>query len=115
MELATREGARYAGIDAGVLAPGRLADVAVVEPVQRPHAPLHRTVAGLRLLGARLRCGDDRRRGAVVYEDGRCLLVDEQALWRRPTPGCRARRPGGMRHDESVAPAAFGVDVERLR
>ena len=36
LEMATREGARYAGIDAGVLAPGKLADIVVVD-MRSPH------------------------------------------------------------------------------
>src|SRR5260370_21566091 len=46
-ELATREGARYLGIDAGVLAEGGLADVVVVD-LMRPHLrPVNRAVATL--------------------------------------------------------------------
>lgn len=76
-ELATREGARYMGIDAGVLAPGKLADVAVVD-LERPHLrPLHRVVSTL-AYSAR---GSDVVMtivgGEVVYEDGRCTRVDE--------------------------------------
>ncbi|MEV6280674.1 amidohydrolase [Nocardia sp. NPDC051832] len=78
LELATREGARYAGIDAGVLEPGRLADVIVVD-LDRPHLrPLHRAVSSL-VYSAR---GSDVEitivGGRIVYRDGRCLFIDEE-------------------------------------
>ncbi|PXX71608.1 5-methylthioadenosine/S-adenosylhomocysteine deaminase [Nocardia tenerifensis] len=77
--LATREGAEYAGIDAGVLEPGRLADIIVVD-LDRPHLrPLHRAVSSL-VYSAR---GSDVETtivgGQIVYDKGRCLLVDEEA------------------------------------
>lgn len=77
LELATRDGARYAGVDAGVLAPGRLADIVVVD-LDRPHLrPVHRVVSQL-VYSAR---GSDVRMtvvgGEVVYADGRCLRLDE--------------------------------------
>jgi 5-methylthioadenosine/S-adenosylhomocysteine deaminase len=82
IELATREGARYLGVDAGVLAPGRLADVIVVD-LERPHmTPLHRVVAAL-VYSAR---GSDVAMtivgGEVVFEDGRCTHVDEIEVMR---------------------------------
>jgi 5-methylthioadenosine/S-adenosylhomocysteine deaminase len=77
LELATREGAMYLGIDAGMLAPGRLADLVVVD-LERPHlTPLHRVVATL-VYSAR---GSDVIMtivgGQIVYENGRCTKVDE--------------------------------------
>jgi 5-methylthioadenosine/S-adenosylhomocysteine deaminase len=77
LELATREGARYLGIQAGVLAPGRLADVVVVD-LSGPHLrPLHRVVASL-VYSAR---GSDVAMtivgGEVVYRDGACTRVEE--------------------------------------
>jgi 5-methylthioadenosine/S-adenosylhomocysteine deaminase len=76
-ELATREGARYLGIDAGVLAEGCLADVVVVD-LMRPHlCPVNRAVATL-AYAAR---GSDAVMtvvgGEVVYENGSCTRVDE--------------------------------------
>ncbi|SDJ42390.1 amidohydrolase family protein [Streptomyces indicus] len=80
LELATREGGRYTGSGAGVLAPGAPADLAVVA-LDRPHLrPLHRAVAAL-VYSAR---GGDVELtvvgGRIVFEDGRCTLVDEEAL-----------------------------------
>ncbi|MBF6181937.1 amidohydrolase family protein [Nocardia otitidiscaviarum] len=77
LALATRQGAEFAGIDAGVLEPGRLADIIVVG-VDRPHLrPLHRAVSTL-VYSAR---GSDVETtivdGRIVYQHGRCLLIDE--------------------------------------
>lgn len=82
LELATREGARLLGVEAGVLAPGRLADVAVVR-LDRPHlVPRHRTVATL-VYAAR---GSDVEMtivgGEVIFEDGRCTRIDEAEVLR---------------------------------
>jgi 5-methylthioadenosine/S-adenosylhomocysteine deaminase len=78
LELATREGARLLGIDAGALAPGKLADVVVVD-LRRAHLrPHHRTVASL-VYAAR---GSDVAMtivgGRVIVEGGRCTLVSER-------------------------------------
>lgn len=79
LALATREGARYAGIDTGVLSDGRLADVVVVD-LDRPHLqPVHDIVSTL-VYSAR---GSDVDvtvvDGQIVYQDGHCALVDEGA------------------------------------
>jgi 5-methylthioadenosine/S-adenosylhomocysteine deaminase len=80
LELATREGARYLGIDAGVIEPGKLADIAVVDMDASHVVPVHRVVASL----AYTVTGRDVRMtivgGEVVYEDGRCTKVDEGAV-----------------------------------
>lgn len=80
LELATREGARYMGIEAGYLAPGRLADIVVVD-LQAPHlTPRHRTVAALAYSAS----GSDVEvtivGGEVVYENGTCTRVDEPTV-----------------------------------
>jgi 5-methylthioadenosine/S-adenosylhomocysteine deaminase len=80
LELATREGARLLGIEAGVLAPGMLADVAVVG-LGEPHLTPHHDVPAALVYSAR---GSDVDMtivaGRVVFEAGRCVLVDEAAI-----------------------------------
>ena len=80
LEMATKAAADYMGIHAGVLAPGRLADIAVVG-VNRPHLqPLSDPIATL-VYAVR---GSDVDmtivNGRVIYEDGKCSLVDEQSV-----------------------------------
>jgi 5-methylthioadenosine/S-adenosylhomocysteine deaminase len=75
--LATLEGARLLHVDAGCLAPGKMADLAVID-LDRAHLrPTSRTVATL-VYAAR---GSDVvmtiASGKVIYENGRCTLVDE--------------------------------------
>jgi len=76
-ELATREGARYMGLDSGLLEAGKLADVVVVE-LDCPHLkPLHRTVATLAYSARGSDVAMTIVGGEVVYENGRCTNVDE--------------------------------------
>ena len=77
-ELATREGAKYMGIEAGYLAPGRLADIAVVDVSQPYHSPRHRTLAALVYSASPADVRYTIVGGRVIVEDGRCVLVDEQ-------------------------------------
>jgi 5-methylthioadenosine/S-adenosylhomocysteine deaminase len=77
LELATREGARYVGIDAGQLAPGKLADVTVVDLSRAHLAPLHRVVATLAYSARGSDVAMTIVGGDVIYEDGRCTRVDE--------------------------------------
>ena len=80
LELATREGARHLGIDAGVLAPGKLADIAVVDMQSVHLQPLNRTVSTL-VYAAR---GSDVAMtivgGEVIYEDGASTKVDDSEV-----------------------------------
>ncbi|MGW8378245.1 amidohydrolase [Streptomyces sp. ODS28] len=79
LELATREGARHAGIDAGVLEPGRLADVIVVD-LQKPHLrPLHDLESTLVYAARPSDVLTTIVDGRVVQRGGRCLYVDEGA------------------------------------
>ena len=80
LELATREGARYMGIDAGMLAPGKLADVVVVD-LEQPHlTPRHRTVAALTYSARGSDVVYTIVNGRIIYEDGHCTFVDESAI-----------------------------------
>jgi 5-methylthioadenosine/S-adenosylhomocysteine deaminase len=80
IEMATREGARYHGIDAGILAEGRLADLVVVD-LDRPHLrPVHEVVPTLVYLAMGADVVMTIVDGEIVYEDDRCTRIDEDAL-----------------------------------
>lgn len=80
IELATRDGARYLGIEAGYLAPGRLADLAVVRLSGPHHSPLHRVVAALVYSASPADVAYTIVGGRVILENGHCTLVDEEAI-----------------------------------
>ncbi|MDJ0924529.1 MAG: amidohydrolase family protein [Acidimicrobiia bacterium] len=81
IELATREGARYLGTEAGYLAPGRLADMAVVRLSGAHHTPLLRVVAALVYAGSPADVAYTIVGGRVILEDGKCTQVDEEAVF----------------------------------
>jgi 5-methylthioadenosine/S-adenosylhomocysteine deaminase len=116
IELATREGAQYAGIDAGQLAPGKLADIAVVDLSKIHTRPLHRAVAALVYAA---RASDVEMTivgGRVVYEDGRCVLVDEDELIREADARASelVERAGMTALTSPWHRSTFGIDVDRL-
>ncbi len=80
IELATREGAEYLGTEAGYLAPGRLADMAVVRLGGVHHSPLHRVVAAVVYSASPADVAYTIVGGRVILEDGHCTLVDEEAI-----------------------------------
>jgi 5-methylthioadenosine/S-adenosylhomocysteine deaminase len=80
LELATREGARYLGIDAGQIAEGKLADLAVID-LRAPHlTPRHRTVPALVYSATPADVVMTIVGGEIVYEGGRCTRVDETEI-----------------------------------
>ena len=82
LEMATREGARYANIDAGVLAPGKLADIIVVD-MKSPHlTPWHRTVSALTYCARGSDVVHSIIDGNLAMENGRCTMVDEEEVMR---------------------------------
>ena len=80
IELATRAGAEYMGIEAGVLAPGKLADLVVVDQTRPHHAPLHRTVASVVYSTSPADVTHTIVGGEVIFEGGRCTKVDEASV-----------------------------------
>jgi 5-methylthioadenosine/S-adenosylhomocysteine deaminase len=96
LELVTRGGARLMGIDAGVLVPEKLADITVVD-LSGAHLTPHHDVPAALVYAAR---GSDVELtivgGQVVYEQGRCTLVDEEEILAEATERARAvvRRAG---------------------
>jgi len=77
LELATREGARYLGLDAGSLQPRRLADIVVID-LERPHLqPVHDVVPTLVHSARPSDVVMTIVGGQIIYEEGRCTRVDE--------------------------------------
>ncbi|MCE2530423.1 MAG: amidohydrolase [Acidimicrobiia bacterium] len=82
LEMATREGARYANIEAGVLAPGKLADIIVVN-MKSPHlTPWHRTVSALTYCVRGSDVVHSIIDGNLAMENGRCTMIDEDEVMR---------------------------------
>jgi 5-methylthioadenosine/S-adenosylhomocysteine deaminase len=105
IELATREGARYLGTEAGYLAPGRLADMAVVRLSGAHHTPLHRVVAAVVYSASPADVAYTIVGGQIILEDGRCTLVDEDAVFEEAT----------ARADQLIATAGFEHLLEPWR
>lgn len=80
IELATRAGAEYMGVEAGVLAPGKLADLVIVDQTRPHHAPLHRTVASVVYSTSPADVTHTIVGGEVIFEEGRCTKVDEASV-----------------------------------
>ena len=78
--LATRGGAEYLGIDAGVIAPGKLADLTVVD-VTAPHTqPINDIISSV---AYSVRGSDVTMTivgGEVIYEDGKSANLDEEEV-----------------------------------
>ena len=80
LDTAALGGAGFTGLEIGVLAPGRLADVIVVDVTGPNCIPRHKTAATI----VNSATGADVRTvvvdGRVVVEDSRCVTVDEQEI-----------------------------------
>ena len=80
VELATRGGADYLGIEAGIIAHGKLADLIVIA-VSSPHTqPINDIIS---MIAYSIRGSDVRMTivgGEVIYEDGRSTKLDDQEV-----------------------------------
>lgn len=88
-ELATREGARLAGIDAGQISAGKLADIAVVSLDTPAQAPCFDLVANLVYSGSGRDVTLTMVDGKVVYENKRLLLADGEEIKAQAHDLCR--------------------------
>jgi 5-methylthioadenosine/S-adenosylhomocysteine deaminase len=87
-ELATREGARLAGIDAGQLAVGKLADLAVVSLAGAHMTPCYDVVANLVYCGSGRDVALTMVDGRVVYENGSATCADQAEIIREAHARC---------------------------
>jgi 5-methylthioadenosine/S-adenosylhomocysteine deaminase len=80
LEMATIGGARQVGINAGQLAPGKRADLAIIG-LDAPQARPFNNAVGHLVYNGR---GSDVEMtiigGQIVFEDGRCTMLDEEAV-----------------------------------
>jgi 5-methylthioadenosine/S-adenosylhomocysteine deaminase len=80
LEMATIGGARQVGINAGQLAPGKRADLAIIG-LDFPQARPFNNAVGHLIYNGR---GSDVEMtiigGQIVYEDGRCTMIDEEGV-----------------------------------
>lgn len=80
LDMATRNGARALGIDAGVLAPGKLADIIIIDG-RKPHMVPHHNIISNLVYSAN---GSDVMTtivdGQVLMEDYKVLVMDEEAV-----------------------------------
>ena len=80
LDTAALGGARFTGLDAGVLAPGRLADITVVDVTGPNCTPTQKTAATIvnSATGANVRTVVVD--GEIVVENSRCTTVDEHEI-----------------------------------
>ncbi|MCK5660663.1 MAG: amidohydrolase family protein [Methanosarcinales archaeon] len=80
LDMATRNGAKALGIDAGILAPGKLADIIIIDANKPQMVPHHNIVSNL-VYSAN---GNDVMTtivdGQVLMEDYKVLTMDEDAV-----------------------------------
>lgn len=78
--MATESGARALGLDAGVLKPGKLADIISIDACGAHFAPLNDPVQQVVYCAKDKDVKDVFINGKVVMENGRILTVNEQAV-----------------------------------
>lgn len=88
-ELATREGARLAGVDAGQLAVGKLADIAVVSLDKPAQAPCFDLISNLVYSGSGRDVTHTMVDGRMVYENQRLQCVDGDEIKQQARDACR--------------------------
>jgi 5-methylthioadenosine/S-adenosylhomocysteine deaminase len=90
LDMATRNGARALGIEAGSIAPGRLADLVVLDLSGPHHQPLHRPISSI----VHSAHPDDVETvivdGAVVLDRRRIVGVDEREVLDRASRAAEA-------------------------
>jgi cytosine/adenosine deaminase-related metal-dependent hydrolase len=103
IRMATRNGAKAIGIDAGRLAPGALADITVVDPVRLGTWPTPNVLDSLVFATSAANVTDVFVGGEARVRDGRLLGVDVPALLAEAGEAARAAIRGAG-FEEAVAP-----------
>ncbi len=79
-ELATVNGAKYAGIEAGQIAPGKLADVVVINQEGHHSKPFNRALGSLVYNSSGWDVEMTIIGGEIVYDNGKFMNVDEISI-----------------------------------
>jgi len=80
LRMATRDGARALGLEAGLLAPGRLADVVLLRRDAPAYSPLNDVVGQIVFCENGSNVDTVVVNGEIVMQNGRCALVDEKQV-----------------------------------
>lgn len=78
--MATRNGARAFGLDAGVLAPGKLADIVLLHRDTPAFTPLNDVMSQLVFCENGSSVDTVIVNGEIVVESGRCTRIDEKEV-----------------------------------
>ncbi len=93
LAMATRNGARAFGLEAGVLAPGKLADLVLLRRDRPAFTPLNDVVAQLVFCENGSDVDSVFVNGEIVVESGRLTKVDEDEVLRRAEQARRRLEP----------------------
>ena len=85
LAMATRNGARAFGLNAGTIAPGKLADIVLLRRDTAAFTPLNDVMSQLVFCENGSRCRSVIVNGEVVVQDGRLAKVDEREVLRLAT------------------------------
>jgi 5-methylthioadenosine/S-adenosylhomocysteine deaminase len=102
LAMATRNGARAFGLEAGVLAPGKLADVVLLRRDTPAYRPLNHVVNQIAFCENGSNVDTVIVNGEVVVEDGRLTKVDEEDVLRMAEQS-RARLEPSMQRELAAA------------
>jgi 5-methylthioadenosine/S-adenosylhomocysteine deaminase len=80
LAMATRNGARAFGLDAGVLAPGKLADIVLLRRDTPAFTPLNDVMSQLVFCENGSSVDTVVVNGEIVVESGRCTRIDEKEV-----------------------------------
>jgi cytosine/adenosine deaminase-related metal-dependent hydrolase len=100
--MATRNGARAFGLDAGVIAPGKLADIVLLRRDTPAYRPLNDVVNQIVFCENGSNVDTVLVNGEVVVEGGRLTQVDEMEVLKR-AEDARARLEPSMQRELAAA------------
>jgi 5-methylthioadenosine/S-adenosylhomocysteine deaminase len=85
IEIAAAGGSAMTGLNAGALAPGRLADIVVLDVDKVRHTPWNRPVASVVHCGRAADVNMTIVGGDIIVEDGKSTVIDEDEVRAKAT------------------------------